>query len=361
MYSPAEKTSERSLVLITGASGYIGGYVAKDALKAGYSIRLTARTPKVETLRKEYGSEAEIVPLDDIVSGDYSEALEGVSAIIHLASPLPASGKHEVAASEHLRFSLDGTMNLLRQGAAMGVKKMIICSSILAVTDMDNMQNAFNSNHTYTAEDWNPTTTKVLLGSEHHPWWVYGASKAIAEREVWKFANEHPEIDFTVFQPGFVYGPTSGVSIPPRGSSEIPSTPFLLYSNIFKLPFKTGFPPVVPLSVDVRDCARAHVLALSAPPSTEVGRKRLLLSAPSFTWAQAVEHLRTVRPELRERLLSEAEINETYGAMPIGGVARVDCERAKEVLGFSEFISWQKMVEDCVDDLLEVEKGWKFD
>lgn len=134
-----------------------------------------------------------------------------------------------------------------------------------------------------------------------------------------------------------------------------------MYSNVFKLPFKTGLPPVPPLSVDIRDCARAHVLALSAPPSSEVGRKRLLLCAPSFTWAQAVEHLRKARPELGERLLEESEIAETYGAFPAGGIARVDCARTKEVLGLGELIPWQKMLEDCVDDLLEVEKGWSFE
>ena len=49
-----------------------------------------------------------------------------------------------------MKYALEGTMNLVRQAAAAGVKKMIICSSILAVTDMDNMQNCFDSNHTYS-------------------------------------------------------------------------------------------------------------------------------------------------------------------------------------------------------------------
>lgn len=43
-------------------------------------------------------------------------------------------------------------MNLIRQGADVGVKKMIICSSITAVVDANNPLNAFDSNHTYTSE-----------------------------------------------------------------------------------------------------------------------------------------------------------------------------------------------------------------
>jgi len=177
---------------------------------------------------------------------------------------------------------------------------------------------------------------------------------------VWRFADEHPDIDFTTIQAGFVYGPSSGTSMPPRGSAELPSTPFLLYSNVFRMPFKTGLPPVPPLSVDIRDCARAHVLALSAPPSTKVGRKRLVLCAPSFTWAQAVEHLRKVRPELSHRLLNDSEIAEVYGALPTG-IARVESSRTNEVLGFGEFIPWQKTVGDSVVDLLEIEKEWVFE
>lgn len=43
-------------------------------------------------------------------------------------------------------------MNLIRQGADVGVKRMIICSSITAVADANNPLKAFDSNHTYTPE-----------------------------------------------------------------------------------------------------------------------------------------------------------------------------------------------------------------
>lgn len=84
------------------------------------------------------------------------------------------------------------------------------------------------------------------------------------------------------------------------------------------------------------------------------------MCAPSFTWTQAVEHLRKVRPELSHRLLNDSEIAEVYGALPTG-IARVDSPRMNEVLGFGEFIPWQKTVEDSVVDLLEIEKEWVFE
>jgi len=62
---------------------------------------------------------------------------------------------------------------------------------------------------------------------------------------------------------------------------------------------------------------------------------------------------------LKSRLLDDSEIAEAYGALP-GGIAQVDCSGMKEVLEFDNFISWQKMVEDTVDDLLVIEKGRSF-
>lgn len=45
--------------------------------------------------------------------------------------------------------------------------------------------------------DWNPMSLEAarVPGTNHVV--VYGAAKTLAEREIWKFAEEHPEIDVT--------------------------------------------------------------------------------------------------------------------------------------------------------------------
>jgi nucleoside-diphosphate-sugar epimerase len=55
------------------------------------------------------------------------------------------------------------------------------------------------------------------------------------------------------------------------------------------------------VSVDVRDVARAHVLALKLPPSSS-SPKRFVLSTNTFTWKEAIELVAEKRPELKERL-----------------------------------------------------------
>lgn len=45
--------------------------------------------------------------------------------------------------------------------------------------------------------DWNPMSLEAARAPGTNHVVVYGAAKTLAEREIWKFAEEHPEIDVT--------------------------------------------------------------------------------------------------------------------------------------------------------------------
>ncbi len=107
----------------------------------------------------------------------------------------------------------------------------------------------------------------------------------------------------------------------------------------------------MPLTVDVRDVAKAHVLALTAPPTSQVGRKRLLVAGEGFLWKDAVDHLRAVRPELRERLPDPSEAKKLEAST-------MDVSRTREVLGLDKYMDWRKTVEDSVDSFLSIERSW---
>ena len=58
-------------------------------------ITRIARSRKADVLRKvysKYGDKVEIVIVEDIVNGDFAGALDGVSAVIHAATPIPGPG-----------------------------------------------------------------------------------------------------------------------------------------------------------------------------------------------------------------------------------------------------------------------------
>ena len=116
--------------------------------------------------------------------------------------------------------------------------------------------------------------------------------------------------------------------------------------------------PIGPINVDVRDVARAHVLALTAPLASEVGRKRIIVSGPTMAWVDAVIYLRKAMPELRDRLPTVAEGAEEK---PHLKAMTGSMKRAEELLGMKAegMMDWRKMAEDTVKCILEVEKEWK--
>jgi nucleoside-diphosphate-sugar epimerase len=116
----------------------------------------------------------------------------------------------------------------------------------------------------------------------------------------------------------------------------------------------SGYDPALrapPLHVDVRDVARAHVLALKVPPSDEP--KRFIVSSSRFTWKEAVESIARARPELKARLPVI-----TGEEPPVPPFAILDTSATANILGLRDYVKWQDTVLDTIeiDDLLRVEK-----
>jgi len=107
-----------------------------------------------------------------------------------------------------------------------------------------------------------------------------------------------------------------------------------------------------PLNVDVRDVARAHVLALkTTPQSSSDAPKRYIVSSSRFTWKEAVELLAEARPELKVRLPV------ITGKEPaIAPFATLDTGATEAGLGLKDYIRWQDTILDTIDDMLRVEK-----
>ena len=79
-------------VLVTGANGYLATWVVKKYLEAGYSVRGTVRSLSKSAFLKDkfghYGDRFELVVVEDITKeGAFDEAVKGVDAIAHTASP----------------------------------------------------------------------------------------------------------------------------------------------------------------------------------------------------------------------------------------------------------------------------------
>lgn len=85
-------TPSPAKVLVTGANGYLATWVVKKYLEAGYSVRGTVRSLSKSAFLNDkfahYGERFELVVVEDITKdGAFDEAVKGVDAIAHTASP----------------------------------------------------------------------------------------------------------------------------------------------------------------------------------------------------------------------------------------------------------------------------------
>lgn len=111
------------------------------------------------------------------------------------------------------------------------------------------------------------------------------------------------------------------------------------------------YPPIpVGYMVDVRDAAKAHILALDTAPLKD-GRDKRINICKTFTWPEAAQVLREKRPELVGRLPGAEAV-----AIPQTN-APVDVQFAADVLGLTKYISLEETIVDSIDYALRWEKA----
>ncbi|WP_188509056.1 SDR family oxidoreductase [Conyzicola nivalis] len=85
-------------VLVTGASGYVGGRLVPRLLDAGYDVRVAVRNP--QRLRDyPWADRVEIVKADLTVAGEVTAAVEGVDVLYYLVHAMGAGGDFEKSES----------------------------------------------------------------------------------------------------------------------------------------------------------------------------------------------------------------------------------------------------------------------
>lgn len=138
-----------SLVLITGASGYIGTHLIGDVLKAGHRVRAAVRSEeKGQAIKELYPSssskiEFTIVP-DMSQSSAYQNALKGVSHVFHLAGAMVDKGSD--LENDFVNPAVNGTLSILESAKKEGgIQKVVIVSSFVSLMPLDAvMQKSFH-------------------------------------------------------------------------------------------------------------------------------------------------------------------------------------------------------------------------
>ena len=265
------------MTFLTGASGFLGGHIARLLVEQGRSVRVLVRGSSNREGIADLPVEAVSGDLRDPAS--LGSALDGCRELFHVAADyrLWAPNPAEIYAS-----NVEGTRNILQAAAAAGVERVVYTSTVGCI--------GLPANGEGGDED-----TTVSLSEMEGP---YKRSKYLAEQVALEFAAEG--------LPLVVVNPTA-----PVGEGDRKPTP----TGRIIVDFLRGAMPAYLDAglnmVDVRDVARGHLAAMEQGVSGE----RYILGGRNMTLREIFEALSKIsgRPAPKIRIPYAAAY--AYGAM----------------------------------------------
>ena len=173
-------------LLLTGASGFVGGFLMREASTRSFLVRIAGRGYLSLTDLPECEQSSGFELLSD---ADWSQALIRVEVVIHCAARAHIMNE-ELAdpLAEYRKVNVVGTLNLARQAAAAGVKRFIFISSIKVNGESTAPGQRFLASDIPAPED------------------AYGQSKLEAEQGLLALAQE-TGMEVVIIRPPLVYGP----------------------------------------------------------------------------------------------------------------------------------------------------------
>lgn len=172
-------------VLLTGANGFVGQHLGAFLVKQGYQVVATTR-------RDEFNFDyvpMRIVSISDIgATADWSTALEGIDAVIHLAARVHVMQERATDPLTAFReVNTVGTVRLAQQAAEVGIKRFVYLSTIKVNGESTTTQ-PFSENDPAVPED------------------AYAQSKLEAEQQLLALATQ-TGLEVSIVRPPLVYGP----------------------------------------------------------------------------------------------------------------------------------------------------------
>jgi len=337
------------LVVVTGASGYIGSHIVANLLARGREVRATVRDSsdpeRVDHLRAMPigdGGSLEIVEMDLLDSESVNRAISGCREVIHTAAVVVLNAKNPQ--EKIVDPSVIGTRNVLGAIDSAGSVECLVHTSSTAAIRPKNWVDG----QVLTTETWADDSN-----IDNNP---YGLAKFSAERLVreWHDSKGNGAPRMVTINPCVVLGP-------PLSRRHLRGSPSFVMTLLNReIPF------VVPMHisiVDVRDVAEAHVRALTQ--GREAGR--YLVVSGQMWFRDVARAVKAANPELKiptrqvPYLLSlvvsifHPKISLSWARMHLGKRLFWDASPAERDLG----MEWRSPKESLLDTVPPVlENGW---
>ena len=243
-------------IFITGATGFVGGHVARQYAGEGASLRLlTRQTSRLDSLK---GIDAEMVTGDLREPEKLRSALTGCDALVHVA----ADYRLWVRDPEQMYgANVDGTRELLKLAREVGIPRVVYTSSVATM--------GFKTDGTIVNEE-TPVALADMIGH-------YKRSKFLGELEAIKAAKAGQHV--------MILNPTT-----PIGPGDAKPTPT---GRIIVDFLNKKFPAYVDTGlnlVDVSEVARMHVVALERGTPGE----RYILGGENLTLKQILDRMSAI-------------------------------------------------------------------
>ncbi|VUC30672.1 unnamed protein product [Clonostachys rosea] len=281
-----------SLVLVTGATGFLASHITLQFLKRGFRVRGAVRDVKKSSWLldgpfKSYAESGalELVAVPDLgADGAYDEAIKGVAAILNVAYVT----KIVPDPNEVITPSVNAVKSIMN--AAMkepSVKRAVFTGSAVSASALAQGVD----NGTIGRDSWNDAVLEAAWAPPpyglSHAMANYPASKLAAEKEVWKFVEEN-ELPFTVN----VVSP-AGLTGEPLNKTHIEG-PANWVVHAYRGNKQFMDPMLATFYGDVKDVAAIHVAAVLDP---EIKNARLQSWGHSAHWNDILAILRKIRPQ----------------------------------------------------------------
>jgi len=215
-------------VLVTGATGFVGGAVARALVRAGVDVRVLVRTDA--DLQNLEGLSVERLTGDLRDPASLRKVLTGCRQVYHIAAHYALWAKDP---SIFYEVNVTGTRNLLEAARDVGIERTVYCSTIGAIGLPPD--GGLGTEET-------PVSLDQMAGH-------YKRSKYLAEQEVLKLANEG--------LPVVIVNPSA-----PVGAGDVKPTPT---GQVIVDFMKGRMPAYIETGmniVDVDDVATGHLLAM---------------------------------------------------------------------------------------------------
>jgi dihydroflavonol-4-reductase len=235
------------MILITGATGFLGSELAKQLADRGDAVRCTKRAKSVIPLLLVPYTQIEWVDADLLDIFALENALEGVTQVYHCAAWVSLKQADKIPM---IRTNVKGTANLVNLCLDRDIK-LVHVSSIAAIGQAKPGELITENHH-------------LEISTENDG---YAISKLESEMEVWRGIAEG--LDAVIVNPSLIIGPNAGT----LGSGQ-------LFETVRKgLKFYTdgtaGF-------VDVEDVAKCMIALMES----DITEERYIISAENWHYKE---------------------------------------------------------------------------